>query len=145
MQVDFYQLTRDPAEKLVPVLAQKVMDAGKRLLLVCEKESQQRQLSKALWEHKPDSFLAHAIAGEAEDSVQPILLSGLATPANGATFMLVADGKWHQPPKTIERLFYLFQPEHAEAAREAWRNLGEDEAIARKYWRQDGGRWVEGP
>ena len=34
MQVDFYHLTRDPVEKLVPMLAAKSLDAGKRVLLV---------------------------------------------------------------------------------------------------------------
>ena len=33
MQVDFYQLTRDPAEKVLPPIAQRVLDGGGRLLV----------------------------------------------------------------------------------------------------------------
>ena len=145
MQVDFYQLTRDPAAKLIPVLAQKTLDAGKRLLLVCKDDTQRSALSQALWTSKPESFLAHDDAANGNEDAQPILLSALATPLNGATFMAIADGEWRTPPSGTERVFYLFQPEHTDAARAAWRKLGEDENIDRKYWRQDGGRWVEGP
>ncbi len=145
MQVDFYQLTRDPAAKLVPVLAQKVMEAGKRLLVVHADEGERKALSTALWEAKPDSFLAHDIAGEGDDAVQPILISGLAVAGNDASYLLIADGKWRPEPFGIERIFYLFLPEHTDDARTAWRALGEKDEINRKYWRQDGGRWVEGP
>ena len=34
MQVDFYQLTRDPAEKVLPFIAQRVLDDKGRLLIV---------------------------------------------------------------------------------------------------------------
>ncbi|MEE9434204.1 MAG: DNA polymerase III subunit chi [Sphingorhabdus sp.] len=145
MQVDFYQLTRDPAEKLVPVLAQKTLDAGKRLLIVSDAGSQREALSKALWEWKPESFLAHANTGESDDSVQPILISGLASATNDASYLLIADGKWRGEVSGMERIFYLFQPEHTDDARSAWRALGESEGVSPKYWRQDGGRWVEGP
>ncbi len=145
MQVDFYQLTRDPAEKLVPVLAQKTMDAGKRLLVVAASEGQRTALSDALWSWKPESFLAHEQAGQGDDRKQPILLSALANADNSATYMLIADGTWRSPPEGVERVFYLFLPEHTDAARAAWRVLGEAEGTDRHYWRQDGGKWVKGP
>jgi DNA polymerase-3 subunit chi len=36
MQVDFYQLTRDPAEKVLSAIAQRVLDNGGRLLIVSD-------------------------------------------------------------------------------------------------------------
>ncbi len=74
MQVDFYQLTRDPAEKVLPPIAQRVLDGGGRLLVVGD-DTQLDAISAALWAFKPDSFLAHAKAGEGDDLLQPILLS----------------------------------------------------------------------
>jgi len=145
MQVDFYQLTRDPAATLVPIIAQKVMDAGKRLLVVHADEGERKAISKALWEAKPDSFLAHDIAGEGDDAVQPILIAGLAVAGNEASYVLIADGRWRPEMPGTERIFYLFPPEHTDDARTAWRDLGNKEEVTRKYWRQDGGRWVEGP
>jgi DNA polymerase-3 subunit chi len=40
MQVDFYQLTRDPAEKILPVIAQRVLDDHGRLLIVSDDRAQ---------------------------------------------------------------------------------------------------------
>lgn len=146
MQVDFYQLTRDPAAKVLTALAQKVMGDGARLLVVSADEAQLSTISAALWDAKPESFLAHAIAGGGEgDALQPILLSFEPEASNGARFIALADGDWRDEALTFDRAFYLFSPEHTDNARNTWRALGEKEDVTRNYWRQDGGRWVKGP
>ncbi len=146
MQVDFYQLTRDPAEKILPALAAKLLSENARLLIVSSNEKQLTDISTALWTHKPDSFLANAIAdGGQGDLVQPILLSGQAHASNGAKNIALADGEWRDAALQFDRAFYLFPPERTDDARTAWRTLGEAEGVERKYWRQDGGKWVQGP
>lgn len=145
MQLDFYQLTRDPAEKVIPVLAQRVLDGGGRLLVVSGEGDQLDRLSTALWSAKPDSFLAHAKAGEGEDALQPILLSGAVDATNGARFVALADGEWRDEALGFERIFYLFPPSHTDNARTAWRALANRDDVERRYWKQDGGKWVQGP
>ncbi len=146
MQVDFYQLTRDPAEKILPALASKTVTDGGRLLVVGERKEQLAIISASLWNHKADSFLAHAIAdgGEA-DALQPVLLCSTCENANEAKFIAIVDGIWRDEALAFERVFYLFPPDRTDDARVAWRKLGEADGVARKYWRQDGGRWAEGP
>jgi DNA polymerase III subunit chi len=144
MQVDFYQLTRDPAEKVLPPLAQRVLDGGGRLLVVGD-GAQLDVISAALWNWKPDSFLAHAKAGEGDDSLQPILLSSEPVAANLAKFLVLADGVWRDEALEFDRAFYLFPPDATDNARTAWRALGEKEGVERRYWKQDGGKWVQGP
>lgn len=143
MQVDFYQLTRDPAEKVLPVIAQRVLDDGGRLLIVSDDMAQLAAISTALWTAKPDSFLAHAKAGEGDDNIQPILLSASTEASNGARFVAIADGNWRDVGPDVERIFYLFPPDRTDIARTAWRNLGEESA--RRYWKQDGSKWRQGP
>lgn len=145
MQVDFYQLTRDPAEKVVPAVAQRVLDGGGRLLIVSNDAAQLDLISAALWNAKADSFLAHAKAGEGDDSIQPILLSSETEAANGAKFIALADGEWRDAALAFDRAFYLFPPSHIDNARSAWRALGEKEGVERRYWKQDGAKWVQGP
>jgi DNA polymerase-3 subunit chi len=145
MQVDFYQLTRDPAEKVLPPLAQRVLDGDARLLVVSLDAAQLDLISAALWNWKTDSFLAHAKAGEGDDSIQPILLSDETEAANGAKFIALADGEWRDSALAFDRAFYLFPPSHTANARNAWRALGEKEGVERRYWKQDGGNWVQGP
>ena len=111
MQVDFYQLTRDPAEKILPALAAKLNSEDARLLVVSDDAKQLADVSAALWMHKADSFLAHAIAdGGQGDAAQPILLSNAADAANGAKNIALADGRWRDEALGFDRAFYLFPP-----------------------------------
>ena len=144
MQVDFYQLTRDPAEKVLPPIAQRVLDGGGRLMVVGD-SAQLDTISTALWNAKPDSFLAHAKAGEGGDAHQPILLSSEPVAANLAKFIVLADGIWRDEALEFDRAFYLFPPDATDNARTAWRALGDKDGVERRYWKQDGGRWVQGP
>ena len=143
MQVDFYQLTRDPAEKVLPAIAQRILDNGGRLLIISDDAGQLDAISAALWTARADSFLAHAKAGEGDDALQPILLSQDTDAPNGAKFVALADGNWRAVTEDFERVFYLFPPEQTDNARSAWRTLGD--GVERRYWKQDGGKWVQGP
>jgi DNA polymerase III subunit chi len=144
VQVDFYQLTRDPAEKVLPPIAQRVLDGGGRLLVVGD-GAQLDAVSAALWGFKTDSFLAHSKAGEGDDSLQPILLSTETFSANLAKFIALADGVWREQALEFDRVFYMFPPSHTDNARAAWRALADNVNIERRYWKQDGGKWVQGP
>ncbi|WP_397585724.1 DNA polymerase III subunit chi [Sphingorhabdus sp.] len=143
MQVDFYQLTSDSAEKILPFIAQRVLDDKGRLLIVSDDIAQLDAISSSLWTAKADSFLAHAKSGEGDDTFQPILLSDQAVADNGARFIAIADGNWRPVEHDFDRVFYLFPPSHTDNARSAWRNLGE--SVERRYWKQDGGKWMQGP
>jgi DNA polymerase-3 subunit chi len=144
MQVDFYQLTRDPATSVVPLLAQRALDAGERMLVVTGGAPSAEEISAALWNHQPQSFMAHAIAGQGDDAAQPVLISDVAVAGNGARFCLIADGIWRDG-QGFDRIFFLFPPERTEAARDAWRALSRTDEMALNYWRQDGGKWRKGP
>ncbi len=143
MQVDFYQLTRDPAEKVLPAIAQRILDNKGRLLIISDDADQLDAISGALWTARADSFLAHAKSGESDDDLQPILLSHDTDAPNGAKFVALAGGNWRAVTQDFERVFYLFPPEQTDNARSAWRTLGD--GVERRYWKQDGGKWVQGP
>ncbi|QTD56829.1 DNA polymerase III subunit chi [Parasphingorhabdus cellanae] len=145
MQVDFYHLTRDPAEKLVPVLAQKTLDGGQRMLLVSNFVGQLEKLSHALWQAGPTSFLAHGLAGNGHDEAQPVLISGKCEATNGARFVALTDGEWRDEALGFDRAFYLFTADQIDSARTVWRALSSKDDVTPRYWKQDGGRWVEGP
>ncbi len=141
MRVDFYQLERDRAEAVVPMLAAKVLAGGGRLCVASGAEVDRVRLSDALWRHSSDSFLAHGEVGGPADARQPILLGEEPSRANGATLLLVADGRWRGAGEGFERLLFLFRPEEVDEARARWKAL---EGGDRHYWAQgEDGRWVE--
>lgn len=145
MRVDFYQLSRDPAELALPLVARATLQAGERLLVVSSDEAQLGRIDEALWTRLPESFLAHGKAGGAHDARQPILLSDEPAAANGARYLALADGVWRDPGEAFTRVFYLFDDSTLQGARDCWRMLGTRDGIERRFWKQDGGKWVEGP
>lgn len=143
MRVDFYQLTNDPAEQVLPLIARNTLASGERLLVVSEDAGQLQRVSEALWTRLPETFLANGHASEPHAARQPILLSAEPEPANGAKFLALADGIWREG--TFERVFLLFPPARIDDARGCWRMLGTREGVERRYWRQEQGKWKEGP
>ncbi len=145
MRVDFYQLSRDPAELVVPLLARASLNAGERLLVVSADPAGLDRIDRSLWESLPEAFLAHGRADGEHASRQPILLSDQVEPLNGARFVAFADGSWRDEADAFERVFLLFGEAEIDGARACWRMLGDREGADRHFWKQDGGKWREGP
>ena len=143
MQVDFYQLAGTPAEQVIASLAEKVLDADGRLLIVAEDEAFLAKLDRILWDQDAASFLPHGLAGGADDARQPILLSTSPDAPNQARNMLIADGSWREAALTYDRSFYLFDDATLEGARLAWKLLSGREVVERRYWAQESGKWVK--
>jgi DNA polymerase-3 subunit chi len=146
MQVDFYQLGQSTAEQVVTLLAANSLAAGQRLLVVHDDPAARERLGQALWSAPPargaERFLANGEAGGAHDARQPVLLSAAVEPANGATFLALADGKW-RGSEGFDRVFLVFGEDTLDGARSCWRMLGEREGIQRNYWKQEDGRWIK--
>jgi DNA polymerase-3 subunit chi len=142
MRVDFYQLSRDPVESVVPLLAQNTLKADERMLVVSADDAQLAWVSAALWQRE-GSFLAHGLAGAPEQDRQPILLSDALEAANGAKYLALADGLWRDEALGFERVFLLFDDATLEAARGTWRALDAKDGVERNFWKQEGGKWVK--
>ncbi|KEO91966.1 DNA polymerase III subunit chi [Erythrobacter longus] len=142
MKVDFWQLSRDPVEKVVALIAGRVMDAGERLLVVSKSPEQRQTISRELWKAGPESFLANGEAGVAGAENQPILLSDTAEATNSASHVVYADGEYREV-EGFARTFLLFDDDTVEAARSTWRGLDGAEGLERAFFRQDGGKWVK--
>lgn len=142
MQVDFYQLSRDPVERVVSLLAGKVLESGARLSIAARDPVLRERLSEALWAADPPAFLAHGMAGEDHAERQPILIGETCDRTNQASMVLLADGEWHEDATRFERAMLLFGESATEAARELWRSFAGRENIERRFFKQDErGRW----
>ena len=62
-----------------------------------------------------------------------------------AGFLLLADGEWRDPGTGFSRVMLLFDGATIDGARGVWRELGKADGVERRYWKQQGGRWIEGP
>jgi len=143
MQVDFYQLGSAPLEQVIASIAQRLISESKRLLIVAEDEGLLRRLDRMLWDQGSTTFLPHGLSGGSEDARQPILLATQTDAPNLARNLLIADGQWREAALTFERAFYLFDAATLEGARLAWKLLAGREGVERRYWAQEGGKWVQ--
>ncbi|CAN5138354.1 hypothetical protein BH10PSE12_BH10PSE12_31790 [soil metagenome] len=150
MQVDFYQLSRDPVDKVLPAIAQRVLDSGQRLLVVAAQRDRLDAIGEGLWTVQPASFLAHGHADGDNPGSQPILLASeigeADSPArNGARYVALADGEWRDAALVFDRVFYFFDAMTIDGARQSWRALSGRDDVEPRFWRQDGRKWVSGP
>jgi DNA polymerase-3 subunit chi len=145
VQVDFYQLSRDPVERAVAKLAAATLAAGERLLVVHGEAARFDGIAQALWGYRSDAFLANGVAGGAHDARQPVLLATTTEPVNGARFVALADGLWREDvlDGRFERVLLVFGEATVEAVRATWRALGKADGISRRFWKQEQGGWVQ--
>ncbi|WP_336985966.1 DNA polymerase III subunit chi [Altererythrobacter aquiaggeris] len=143
MKVDFWQLSRDPAEQVAVMIARKVRASGERLLVVAKDSDQLDRIGKLLWETAPGEFLANGRADAAGAQHQPILLAPDCTNINHASHVVFADGEWRSGAAEFDRSFLLFGEDRLEDARATWRSLDGAEGLERSFMRQDDGKWVK--
>jgi DNA polymerase III subunit chi len=142
MQVDFYHLTRQPLDRVLPRIAERVLAGGGRLLIVSASEAQREAVDRLLWSYSPESFLPHAQAGTSDDSLQPVLIAPEPSATNAAAHVALIDGTWRDAALAFERAFHFFDEDSLSAARAAWKSLAARDGVERRYWKQDeSGRW----
>ena len=143
MQVDFYQLADGSPGPVIASIVDKILAQDGRLLIVGADEGALARLDRLLWDQGSASFLPHGIAGGTDDARQPILLSTHPDAPNLARNVLIADGEWREAVLAYDRAFYLFDGDTLEGARLAWKLLSGREGIERRYWANEGGKWVK--
>lgn len=143
MQVDFYHLTRQPIERVLPRLAERVVAGGGRLLIVSGEAGQRAAIDKLLWTYSAESFLPHALAGGGADAVQPVLIAATPEAGNGARNILIADAAWRDAALAFDRAFHLFDDSVIAEARAAWKGLAGRDGVERRYWKQGEGGWEQ--
>lgn len=142
MKLDFWQVTHDPIEKVVALIAKRVLGEGARVLVVAADADPRAAIARELWQAGPDSFLANGEADAPGAEAQPILLAGDLVAPNGATHLILADGVFREST-TFARVFLLFPPDAAPEVRKAWRAHDARDDIERAYFAQEDGRWVK--
>jgi DNA polymerase-3 subunit chi len=143
MQLDFWQYSQGPVERIVALIAEKVLAGGNRLLVVDRDGERRSATSDALWEAKPESFLANGEASDSHAARQPILLAEQYETANGARVAVLADGEWRDPGSAFDRVIVLFGEDQAAPLRAVWREFDAREEVTRGYFEQEAGKWVK--
>ena len=141
----FYHLTRRPLESTLPVLLEKSLQSGWRVVVRGTEKARLEWLDEKLWLEPEESFLPHGLAGGAHDAEQPVLLTTGADLPNGAACLIAIDQATVTAAEAtaLARICILFDGHDTEAlthARAQWKALTAA-GIAAQYWSEESGRW----
>lgn len=143
-EVLFYHLERQPLERVLPSMLEKVVERKWRAVVQSGSPERLEALDLALWTYSEESFLAHGTAKDGHASEQPIYLTNDDDNPNGAGVRFLVDGAAPAAFAGYSRLVFLFDG-HDEAAvtaaRQQWK-AAKAAGCAVTYWQQsEGGRW----
>jgi DNA polymerase III subunit chi len=144
-EVLFYHLQALPVERVLPVLLEKSLERGWRVVVQSPSEERVDALDAYLWTFQEDSFLPHGTFREPTVAEQPVLLTVKEHNPNGAAVRFLLDrAPMPEDVAQYERLVLMFDGGDEEAvaeARQRWQ-VAKAQGFALTYWQADSnGRW----
>jgi DNA polymerase-3 subunit chi len=124
-KISFYHLTAAPLEQALPILLEKSLGAGHRVVLMAGSRERIAHLDAHLWTYDPASFLPHGSGRDGNERLQPIFLTDGDENPNEADLLVLTDGVASRHLASFTRCLNLFD--------------GQDEAAvaqARAYWKE---------
>ncbi len=121
----FYHLQAQPLERVLPVLLERSLSRGWRVVVQTSLEERVDALDSHLWTFAEESFLPHGTFREATAADQPVLLTLHDHNPNGASVRFLIDrAPVPADAEVYERVVVLFDGEDDDAvaaAREQWK------------------------
>ena len=143
-EIGFYHLTRQPLERALPSLLERVLERGHRAVLMAASVERVEALNGLLWTYEERSWLPHGSARDGQAGWQPIYLTTTEENPNGADVLVLIEGLRPGFVDRFARVLDMFDGRdeaQVAAARERWR---EWKAAGHQltYWRQgEAGGW----
>jgi DNA polymerase-3 subunit chi len=141
----FYHLQAQPVEKVLPVLLERSLERGWRVVVQASAEERVDAHDAHLWTYRDDGFLPHGTFREATAADQPVLLTVSDHNPNAAAVRFLIDrAPVPEDADHYDRVVLLFDGEDDEAvaeARERWK-AAKARGFEVTYWQADpNGRW----
>jgi DNA polymerase-3 subunit chi len=147
-EVRFYHLTERPLEAVLPVMLERSLERGWRVLVRGTDPGRIEALNTRLWTYGEASFLPHGSAADGNAERQPIWLCCDGDNPNGANTLFLIDGAEVAPDEfgAMEMVAILFDgldDAAVDRARDQWREVS-SAGLKAVYWAQsESGAWVK--
>lgn len=138
-EILFYHLTESTLDEALPMLLERSLSRGWRVVVQTGTEERRDALDNHLWTYADDSFLPHATDREPSPEVQPVVLTTGEGNPNGAAVRFLVDGASPPPLEGYERAVVLFDghdEDQLEAARRHWKTFKAAAGNVLTYWQQ---------
>ena len=145
-EVVFYHLESQPLERALPALLERCRERNWRVVVQAGTDERCTALDQLLWTFRDESFLPHGLAGDADATVQPIVIASGPENPNGATVRFLVDRAVPPDLAGYDRAVFLFDGNDPDALAEArghWKDV-KAAGFQPSYWQQEpGGKWVK--
>jgi DNA polymerase-3 subunit chi len=139
--IGFYHLTRSTLPQALPQLLVRTLAAGQRALVLGTSAPGLDVLSSAMWEQP--AWLPHGSTTDGDADLQPIWLSTVPEPLNGARYLFLVEDAATDRLADFDRVFDLFDGNNeasVAAARLRWKTA-RDGGHTVTYWQQNERSW----
>ena len=140
-EVRFYHLTERPLEQVLPVMLERCLERGWRVLVRGTEPAQIEALSAHLWTHGEASFLPHGTEADGDAARQPVwMCCDRQNPNNANTLFLIGDAAAELDElaamETVAVLFDGHDEAAVASARDQW-SMVADAGLKAVYWAQN--------
>lgn len=142
--ISFYHLQRQPLDRALPKLLERVIAASMKALVLVDNVEHVASLNSSLWTYDQDAFLPHGSAKDGDAELQPIYLTTDQENPNRAQVLVLVDGGAHKDLTQFDRCLDMFDGNDDEAVAQArlrWATY-KDAGHNVTYWQEnDAGKW----
>ncbi len=145
MRVDFYHLESSPVERALPLLLERILQAGHRAVVMTSSLERVETLANLLWTYGSNSWLPHGTEKDGFQIDQPIWLTDRDENPNNARMIVLTDGMVSKSIDDYDRCLDLFDgtsPDATAAARTRWA-AAKTAGHELHYWQQTPSGWKE--
>ena len=143
-EIRFYHLQTQPLETALPLILQKALDGGHKIVVRAKDSKQVELLNDKLWLFRPDSFLPHGSEKDGNPELQPIWLTDKDENPNQADVLILTGQSDAQDIDGFKLCCEVFDGHDEEAlthARAKWKSY-KDTEYDLTYWQQNNnGGW----
>lgn len=141
--IGFYHMQRSALDQTLPKLLEKVLQAGKRAVVIARSDERVEALNAVLWIYSNDAFLPHGSKADGHAADQPVWLTTADENPNAAEVLVLTDGATSERLADYIRCLELFDgndPEQVAEARRRWTGY-KAAGHAVTYWQQGDRGW----
>ena len=128
----------------VPLLLEKALASGKKIVVRCNTKERAERLNETLWSYKAGSFLPHGTEEDGNAEQQPIFITGAETNPNGAEILVLISGAEAPDFEKYDRVLDMFEASEVQqsAARKRYKKY-KDDGFMLSYFAHEQGRWAK--
>ena len=138
-EVRFYHLQTKTTAQALPEILGKAFSQGRCAVVKTPDEKSAKDLDKAFWTFKDDSFLPHGVTGDKFEDKQPIWITDKDENPNGADILILTGGVNTEMIEDYALCCQILEPgndDAIQAARSRWKEYKEKDYQV-TYWQQN--------